>query len=500
MGPEDPVLLTSWSQFVSTFGAFSGDDKRTSLAPAVYQFFVNGGGACYVSRVLAADAQTSSLTLVDRNGDPLLAVESRSAGYWGNGLSVDIHLPVDLPQGQTTVDGPFSMEFKPDFDRPMDFSRPLVNVDGRAVASFDLVIRNTVRGSNVVVERFNNVTMDPDSGRYVQKVVNDWSVGSTYITVTDLQHGNAGDHYPAAVERASLVGGSDGSQVVTAGTYANAIERFSLIEGNLVFNAPGVFDASGLEVEVQKRGDSFLVVDGPNEGDIKKVLEEYSYPTSSYAAVYYPWIGIADPDPTATRGAIRMVPPSGSVVGMILRTDASRGSFKAPAGVGASLSGGLAVSRRLSNAELDELNAHNINVIRPVPGSGITVMGARTRDMQSIAKYISVRRTLNYIKEQAKRTSQFALFEPNTPSLWEQLRVANGAFLSELWQVGGLAGRTFDEGFYVKVDSDNNTPQTISAGEVHVEIGVAPVFPAEFVIIRLGSFESDASFLVTEEE
>jgi hypothetical protein len=500
MGPTDPVLLTSWSQFVSNFGAFSGDSNRTSLAPAVYQFFVNGGGLCYVCRVLASDAQAASLTLVDPIGEHLLAIESKSPGYWGNGLSVDVHLPVDLPKAKTSADGPFSMDFKVDFDRPEDFSRPLVNLDGKAIPTFDLVVRNTVRGASVVVERFNNVSMDPDHGRYVERVVNDFSVGSTYITATDVHHGNAIGNYPAAVERAPLTGGSDGHDPINAGSYSDAVDRFALIEGNLVFNAPGVSDASGLEVAVQARGDSFLVVDAPNVGDIKKVLEEYSYPSTSYSAVYYPYIGIADPDPTAVRGAVRMVPPGGSVVGMILRTDASRGSFKAPAGIGASLSGALAVAKRLSNAELDELNAHNINAIRPVPGSGITVMGARTRDMQSIAKYISVRRTLNFIKEQVKKTSMFALFEPNTPSLWEQLRVANGAFLSELWQVGGLAGRTFDEGFYVKVDSDNNTPQTISAGEVHIEIGVAPVFPAEFVIIRLGSFEADASFLVTEEE
>jgi phage tail sheath protein FI len=184
---------------------------------------------------------------------------------------------------------------------------------------------------------------------------------------------------------------------------------------------------------------------------------------------------------------------------MILRTDAARGSFKAPAGAGATLSGAVGTSRRLNNSELDTLNSLHVNAIRPVPGSGISVMGARTRDFNTTAKYISVRRTLNYIKERAKQASSFALFEPNTPSLWEQLRVANGAFLSELWQVGGLAGQTFAEGFYVKVDSDNNPPPSIAAGEVHIEIGVAPVFPSEFVIIRIGQFESDPSFTVTEE-
>jgi hypothetical protein len=141
----------------------------------------------------------------------------------------------------------------------------------------------------------------------------------------------------------------------------------------------------------------------------------------------------------------------------------------------------------------------NVNVVRPVPGSGITAMGARTRAFGTTDQYVSVRRTINYVKKRAAEVSRFALFEPNTTYLWEQLRVANGAFLSELWQSGGLAGLDFSQAFYVKCDAENNTAQTISNGEVHVEIGIAPVFPAEFVVIRVGQFESDASTIVTEE-
>ncbi len=99
----------------------------------------------------------------------------------------------------------------------------------------------------------------------------------------------------------------------------------------------------------------------------------------------------------------------------------------------------------------------NVNVTRPVPGSGITAMGARTRAFGTVDQYISVRRTINYVKRRASDVSRFALFEPNTPSLWEQLRVVNGAFLSELWSAGGLSGRAFNEAFYVKCDGENNT-------------------------------------------
>lgn len=500
-GPDTPTLVRSWSQFVALFGGFSGDDERTSLAPAVYQFFANGGPVCYVSRVLSGDAKKSYVDLPNSQGGTALTVEAASPGYWGNGLAVDIvhpYSPDVLTMGSRTAHGDFSTEFGKKFDRAEDWLTPLAKFGDTHYPTFTLVVRNTVRGVSVVVERFPDLSLDKDNPRYVERIVNDSTVGSQYIRVTDPSQGQSAAVVPMVVERVALAFGSDGTSVPSAADFAEASRDYDAIVGNLVFNVPGVPDVASIEAIVQERGDSFLVVDAPNVAGLQDLLVS-SFPTSSYSAVYYPWIGISDPDPTSTRGAVRWVPPGGSVVGMILRTDASRGSFKSPAGAAATLSGAVGTSRRLNNQELDTLNSFHVNAIRPVPGSGIAVMGARTREFNTTAKYISVRRTLNYIKEQARQASSFALFEPNTPNLWEQLRVANGSFLSELWQVGGLAGRTFAEGFYVKVDSENNPPATIAAGEVHIEIGVAPVFPSEFVIIRIGQFESDASFTVTEE-
>ena len=498
MGPTEPILLTSWSQFVSTFGNFSSDDDRTSLAPAVYQFFANGGGQCYVCRVLAGDAEAARTTLVGETGNTSLNVKAASAGFWGNGLSVTVTSPQDIGQLSLDVDnrrGPFSMQFAPDFDRPMDLMRPLTRLDGTHAPLFNIEVFNTIRGTQVVVERFNGLSLDPNDARYAPRIINDSSVGSRFIQIVDETNGTQ-TGIPAAVDRQALMNGTDGSSVPGSTSFIAAVDEFELIEGNLVFNIPGASDVAGAEDKIAQRGDSFLVVDAPNKA-VSEALSQ-ALTVTSYSAVYYPYIAIADPDPGAARGSLKWVPPGGSVAGMILRTDSSRGAFKAPAGVGASLTGALATSYKLNNADLDTLNNFNINAIRPVPGSGITVMGARTRDFQTAARYISVRRTLNYVKSRATTASRFALFEPNTPVLWEQLRVANGAFLSDLWDEGGLAGSTLNQAFYVKVDSDNNTAQTIANGEVHVEIGVAPVYPTEFVIIRLGQFESDAGFVVTE--
>lgn len=454
-GPAEPTLVTSWADFLSQFGGFGTD---VSLPDAIYQFFNNGGGAAYVARVIASDAVAATGTAND--GADRLTFAAITPGAWGNNLSVEVALE--------------STE------------------DGNLVVS----VRESIRGVDVAVERFRNLSMDQASPRYIESIINSTTIGSKFVTVTDILKDDADIGAGDVVDLGSVTQGEDGSTPVAA-DYTALFDTFDGIESNLIFNVPGVTDVSGVLAKVEARGDSILLIDTAENQAAD--LTGATLPTSSYAAVYYPWIYIGDPAADAPRGSIKKVPPSASVAGMILRTDASRGVFKAPAGVASGLTGAVANELRLTNSDLDFLASSNVNVIRPVPGTGVAVMGARTRQLGTTAQYISVRRTLNYVKKRAVEVSRFALFEPNSPDLWEQLRVANGAFLSELWQVGGLAGLEFSQAFYVKCDSENNTSQTIANGEVHVEIGVAPVFPAEFIVIKVGQFEADASVVVTEE-
>lgn len=451
-GPTSPELVTSWSDFVSKFGGFS---SSTTLPYALYQFFTNGGGNAYVARVLPATGAVAA-TNTWAEGIVFTAI---TKGAWGNALKIDVALSTDK-------------------------------------STFTLSVRDTVRGVDVTVEQFRDLSMARTNPRYFVNIVNSLTIGSQYITVTDSTPTDA--NLANGATGLALTGGADGS-VPVAADYVSAFDKFDEIDANFVFNCPGLTDVSGIVPKISGgRADSIIVVDTAENQTAAQVAAS-SLPTTSYSAVYYPWIWIADPSPDAVRGGIKKVPPGAAVVGMILRTDNSRGVFKAPAGVDATLSGAVAAETRLTNAELDSLAALNINVIRPVPGAGVAAMGARTRSIGTIDQYISVRRTINYVKKRAVETSRFALFEPNSPALWEQLRVANGAFLSELWQAGGLSGLSFPEAFYVKCDSENNTSVTIANGEVNVEIGIAPSFPAEFVIIRVGQFEADASTVVTEE-
>jgi phage tail sheath protein FI len=266
----------------------------------------------------------------------------------------------------------------------------------------------------------------------------------------------------------------------------------------------GIVDNTALTDAVtycETRGDSFLVVDS-EAGDDATAAVSYAngVGSSSYSAVYYPHLYIPDPASNALPGATRLIPPGGTVVGQYISTDVTRGVFKAPAGIGNNVRNVVATEVRLTNADLDELNVNAsqapVNVIRPIPGAGICVMGAKTLKPSTADRFVPVRRTLNYIKKELVTRTQFAIFEPNNSTLWDQLREGLTGFLSEFWQAGGLRGATPSAAFFVVCDSSNNTPTTIAAGEVRVDVGVAVQYPAEFVIIRLGQFETGAT--VTE--
>jgi phage tail sheath protein FI len=224
-----------------------------------------------------------------------------------------------------------------------------------------------------------------------------------------------------------------------------------------------------------------------------------AYTASSYAAVYYPQISIADPT-LGVGGASNstiLLGAGAAVAGLYSSTDASRGVFKAPAGLQARLAGAVAVPI-LTNDELDSLNAAAapVNAIKFVSGSGIVVMGAKTLKPGYIDKYVPVRRTLIYLRKALTDLTEFAIFEPNDTALWRRLDSTVSSFLTNFWSQGGLAGTTPASAFFVKVDATNNPQSSIDNGEVHIEVGVALQRPAEFVIIKIGQFDGGTTVTV----
>lgn len=208
---------------------------------------------------------------------------------------------------------------------------------------------------------------------------------------------------------------------------------------------------------------------------------------SSSSAAYFPWIVVSDP----ITGAQAARPPSGHVAGVYARTDATRGVFKAPANE--QMLGVLRLEHLITDSQQGTLNGDGtcVNCIRRLNGS-ILVWGARTAkwtgDQLEDApfKYVSTRRTFDYIRASLESGTQWAVFEPNNKALWGKIVRNVTSFLTKLWQSGGLFGDTADQAFYVKCDEETNTPDTRAQGQVVTEIGVAITQPAEFVVFNLG--------------
>ncbi|MDP9343484.1 MAG: phage tail sheath subtilisin-like domain-containing protein [Actinomycetota bacterium] len=234
----------------------------------------------------------------------------------------------------------------------------------------------------------------------------------------------------------------------------------------------------------------FMIVDAPQTPtkpeDAVQLATGTSLPKSDHAAVYYPWIKVADP---LKNGKLRSTAPSGAIAGLYARTDASRGVWKAPAGMDASVSGAQGVDYVLTDAEHGTLNPLGVNAIRVFPVIGTVAWGARTlRGSDQLAseyKYVPIRRLALYIEESLFRGTKWVVFEPNDEPLWAQIRLNIGAFMHNLFRQGAFQGNTPAKAYFVKCDSETTIQNDIDRGIVNIVVGFAPLKPAEFVIIRI---------------
>jgi uncharacterized protein len=234
---------------------------------------------------------------------------------------------------------------------------------------------------------------------------------------------------------------------------------------------------------------AFFIVDPPpgwkdKASAVKGSLELPS--NSKNAAVFFPQL--RQPNPFES-GRLKSFALSGALAGVFARTDNTRGVWKAPAGLDATLVGVPELTVKLNDAENGELNQRGVNCLRAFPSAGRVVWGARTlRGADSLAsewKYIPVRRTALFIEESLYRGTQWIVFEPNDEPLWAQIRLNVGAFMHDLFRQGAFQGQTPREAYLVKCDKETTTQSDINRGIVNIVVGFAPLKPAEFVIIKL---------------
>ena len=204
------------------------------------------------------------------------------------------------------------------------------------------------------------------------------------------------------------------------------------------------------------------------------------------AALYFPRLRQADP---LLKGQVDTFVPCGAIAGVMARTDAQRGVWKAPAGAHAVLLGTPDLSVPVTDAENGILNPLGVNCLRRFPSAGPVAWAARTlRGADRFAdeyKYIPVRRLALYLEESIGRGIRWAVFEPNDEPLWAQLRLHVGTFMHGLFVQGAFQGNTPRDAYFVKVDRDTTTQSDIDGGFTNVLVGFAPLKPAEFVIVKI---------------
>ena len=291
----------------------------------------------------------------------------------------------------------------------------------------------------------------------------------------------------------SGVAGSDGSTAPVVST--QILPAFDAVTTPLIINYPAKNDTATVNALLSyaaTRQNGFVIIDAVSTS-VTSLLSTTtdvgigSYTTNrNYGAVYYP--NIIVPDYASSTGATKSIAPGGAVAATYVSTDQARGVFKAPAGTLATIAPAVSITS-LTNDDFNAISGYgnaNLNVIRFVPGAGICIMGARTLSSAASDIYVPVRRTLNYLNYALKNITEFAVFEPNDSNLWGNVSRVLQDLLYDFWRQGGLVGTAESEAYYVKCDSTINTPASISAGELRIEVGVALQRPAEFVVIKLG--------------
>lgn len=307
----------------------------------------------------------------------------------------------------------------------------------------------------------------------------------------------AGPYRPAIAVPAALANGSDGSTVgaaqivsATPGQGMLALTVLDFPRFNMLC-LPGVTTADTASVNIAldycRRQNAFFVIDPQpalNPAQLK-MASNLLRAQGAHGAVYWPRLVTAEAGPDGF-GA------SGAVTGVMARTDATRGIWKAPAGVEAGVGGILGLTAPTDDDVSGDLNPLGINVLRTFPGVGTVVWGARTLAgsdvLQSDSKYVPVRRLTDYLSASLYLGTQFAVFEPNDPDLWAQLRLAVGGFMRGLFRQGAFQQserRAESDSFFVICDSSVNPQTEIDSGRVNVVVGFAPLKPAEFVLITI---------------
>jgi hypothetical protein len=278
--------------------------------------------------------------------------------------------------------------------------------------------------------------------------------------------------------------GINGLEVVEEITMLCAPDLMSAYLAGALDDSGLVAAQSAMIAHCENMGDRVAILDSPpglTPQQVARWRRDGAGYDSKYAALYYPWIEVVDME-----GQPFMLPPSGYMAGIYSRVDSEQGVHKAPANE--IVRGALGLEMQVTREEQDLLNPMGVNCIRQFPGQGIRVWGARLLSSDPAWRYINVRRLFNYVEESIREGTQWVVFEPNDHFLWARVTRDITAFLNAVWRNGALFGTTPEQAFYVKCDEELNPQEVRDQGQLIVEIGIAPVKPAEFMVFRISQW------------
>jgi len=499
-GPADvPVTIFSFADFERTFGGLS---RTSGLGYAVRDFYQNGGGEALIVRLVHMAVDKDGKVIEDDPSNAVTAtldvgvlkLAATGPGAWGDALQVEVSYPSDADAAEIAL------------------------AQGSGIGAddlFSLVVRDGDPGGGGLEETFRNVTVVDGPARVdtvlaasrlvlVDKTAGDLPTSRPVLHPDDpddpdgpwrvLDEGKGSDGGPLAATD-YVTSGEDTRPGLDALLQADLFNLLCIPPPTVETDVDTTVWVAAKKLCSDRR--AFLIVDPPKLSDLTSVQSlpaDLAGPDARNAAVYFPRILSSDP---LRGGATGSFAACGAIAGVYARTDGSRGVWKAPAGVDATLSGVAGLTSTLTDAENGQLNPKGINVLRTFRGTGSVVWGARTlRGSDALAddyKYVPVRRLALYLEETLYRSTQWVVFEPNDAPLWAQIRASIGAFLQDLFRRGAFQGATPREAFFVRCDADTTTQYDIDKGVVNILVGFAPLKPAEFVVISIQQLTASAS-------
>lgn len=471
-------------------------------------------------RNLSLDSQSPQYAVaVINNASALIRVERDAALTFaaeGQAVSGEITFPLN-PSNSTlggTLDGttPFLLTLE---GAPWADIGDLVSAANDAIVAAGLAARLQASETGEDGQAGNDhLTLQSLDGGESSSVVIAGGAFGGLSALAKLGAANGGREFTGAAEQRPVVvsnvapsavgvDGSRGGAIDLVGSESGKTGIYALLDTDL-FNLlliPETFDmTAGQEagvipaaVALAEARRAFYIVDAPSNRTLSNIGSWANGASQSRnAATYFPAVRIVDPlDGLRPRA----MAPSGTLAGIYARTDATRGVWKAPAGTDATLNGVLDLALPVNDLENGQINPLGINVLRSFPAYGRVAWGARTLkggDAQADEyKYIPIRRLALFLEESLYRGTQWVVFEPNDEPLWAQIRLNLGAFMNGLFRQGAFQGKTQQEAFYVKCDKETTTQADRNLGIVNIQVGFAPLKPAEFVVLTIQQIAGD---------